>query len=400
MTPWLAVIGIGEDGAAGLGGAALALVEGAELLVGGVRHLAMAPAGSAPRLAWTSPLAATIPLIAEWRGRRVVILASGDPMCYGVGATLAQHFDRAEMTILPHLSAFSLAAARLVWPLADCICLSAHGRKLDAVRLHVAPGQRILILSEDGATPMRIAAMLRELGWGESRLAVLEHLDGARERVIEASADAWTEERCADLNTIALDCVAGPAARLFSRVGLPDDAFLSDGQLTKRETRAATIAALAPLPGQLLWDVGAGSGSIAIEFLRAALRTRAIAIERSPARCDLIARNAAALGVPELPIVRGAAPAALDDLPRPDAIFLGGGIAAVGLIERLWAVLPAGGRLVANAVTLAGEARLLAWRVEHGGELVRIAVSRAAPVGSQLGWRPLMPVTQLVAVKS
>jgi precorrin-6Y C5,15-methyltransferase (decarboxylating) len=400
MTPWLAVIGVGEDGAAGLGGAALALVEGAELLVGGARHLAMAPAGSAQRLAWRSPLAATIPLIAEWRGRRVVILASGDPMCYGVGATLVQHFDRAEMTILPHLSAFNLAAARLVWPLADCVCLSAHGRPIDAVRLHLAPGQRILILSEDGATPTRIAVLLRELGWGESRLAVLEHLGGARERMIDASADAWTEERCADLNTIALDCVAGPAARLFSRVGLPDDAFLSDGQLTKRETRAATTAALAPLPGQLLWDVGAGSGSVAIEFLRAAPRTRAIAIERSPARCDLIARNAAALGVPELRIVRGAAPAALDDLPRPDAIFLGGGIAAVGLIERLWAALPAGGRLVANAVTLAGEARLIAWRAEHGGELVRIAISRAAPVGNQLGWRPLMPVTQLVAVKS
>jgi precorrin-6Y C5,15-methyltransferase (decarboxylating) len=400
MTPWLAVIGVGEDGAAGLGGAALALVEGAELLVGGARHLAMAPAGSAQRLAWRSPLAATIPLIAEWRGRRVVILASGDPMCYGVGATLVQHFDRAEMTILPHLSAFNLAAARLVWPLADCVCLSAHGRPIDAVRLHLAPGQRILILSEDGATPTRIAVLLRELGWGESRLAVLEHLGGARERMIDASADAWTEERCADLNTIALDCVAGPAARLFSRVGLPDDAFLSDGQLTKRETRAATTAALAPLPGQLLWDVGAGSGSVAIEFLRAAPRTRAIAIERSPARCDLIARNAAALGVPELRIVRGAAPAALDDLPRPDAIFLGGGIAAVGLIERLWAALPAGGRLVANAVTLAGEARLIAGRAEHGGELVRIAISRAAPVGNQLGWRPLMPVTQLVAVKS
>jgi precorrin-6Y C5,15-methyltransferase (decarboxylating) len=399
MTPWLAIIGIGEDGLAGLGGAARALVDSAELLVGGARHLAMVPEAPAQRLAWASPLNATIPRIAEWRGRRVVVLASGDPMCYGVGTTLAQHFERAEMTILPHLSAFTLAAACLAWPLPDCTCLSVHGRPLDAVRLHLAPGQRILILSEDGTTPARLAALLRELGWGQSRLVVLEHLGGARERMIDASADAWSAERCADLNTIAIDCVAGAAARIFSRLGLPDDAFLSDGQLTKRETRAATIAALAPLPGELLWDVGAGSGSVAIEFLRAAPRTRAIAIERSPARCDLIARNAAALGVPDLRIVMGAAPTVLDDLPPPDAIFLGGGIATPGLIERLWAVLPARGRLVANAVTLAGEARLLAWHAEHGGELVRIAVSRAAPVGKQIGWRPLMPVTQLVAVK-
>jgi precorrin-6B C5,15-methyltransferase / cobalt-precorrin-6B C5,C15-methyltransferase len=400
MTQWLAVIGIGEDGIAGLGGAARALIEAAELLVGGARHLAMVPQGAAQRLAWMSPLATTIPRIAEWRGRRVVVLASGDPMCYGVGATLAQHFERAEIVILPQPSAFSLVAARLAWNLADCLCLSAHGRPLDSVRLHLAPGQRILILSEDGATPARLAALLRELGWGPSRLVALEHLGGARERMIEASADTWSADRCADLNTIALDCVAGPAARVLSRIGLPDDVFLGDGQLTKREVRAATIAALAPLPGQLLWDVGAGSGSVAIEFLRAASRTRAIAIERSPARCDTIARNAIALGVPDLRIVSGAAPAALADLPPPDAIFLGGGIAVDGLFDQLWSTLPAGGRLVANAVTLAGEAHLLAWHAAHGGELVRIAVSRAAPVGTQLGWRPLLPVTQLVAIKS
>jgi precorrin-6B C5,15-methyltransferase / cobalt-precorrin-6B C5,C15-methyltransferase len=399
MTPWLAVIGIGEDGVAGLSGAAQALIENAELLVGGTRHLAMVPPGAAQRLAWKTPFAATLPVIAEWRGRRVVVLASGDPMCYGVGATLAQHVERAEMTILPQPSAFSLAAARLAWPLADCVCLSVHGRPLDAVRLHLAPGQRLLILSEDGATPASLAALLTEAGWGASRIAVLEHLGGARERRVDATAATWSGERCADLNTIALDCVAGPTARVYSRIGLPDDAFLSDGQLTKRETRAATIAALAPLPGQFLWDIGAGNGSVAIEFLRAAPRCRAIAIERSAARCDLIARNAAALGVPELRIVQGTAPAALADLPSPDAIFLGGGIAASGLIERLWQALPSGGRLVANAVTLAGEARLLAWQAEHGGELIRIAVSRAAPVGTQLGWRPLMPVTQLVARK-
>jgi precorrin-6Y C5,15-methyltransferase (decarboxylating) len=410
--PWLAIIGIGEDGIAGLSTEAHGLIERAEFLVGGERHLAMVPPSAAARFTWESPLSATIRRIAGWRPRRVVVLASGDPMWYGVGVTLAGRFPRSELTVLPQLGAFSLAAARLAWPLADCTTLTLHGRPLDRLRRWLAPGERILVLSEDGAMPAAIATLLADEGWGASTLTVMEHLGGAHERIVSDTAEAWSEARCADLNTVAIVCRSGPAARIASpSPGLPDDAFEHDGQITKREVRAATLAALAPLPGQILWDIGAGSGSIAIEFLRAAPRTRAVAIERDAERAARIVRNAAALGVPELAVVTGEAPTALTDLPQPDAIFLGGGVATAGLIEALWVALRPGGRLVANAVTLAGEARLLDFAALHGGDLTRIAVSRAAPLAAsglrQQGggrsalraWHPLIPVTQLAATK-
>jgi precorrin-6Y C5,15-methyltransferase (decarboxylating) len=400
MNPWLAIIGIGDDGVAGLSPAAVALVAGAELVVGGTRHLARLPEGNATRLVWDTPLADTIARIADWRGRRVAVLASGDPMCYGVGVTLARNFARAEMTIVPQPGAFSLAAARLAWPLAECETVTLHGRPLAHLALHLAPAQRILLLSEDGGTPSRIAALLRETGWGPSEITVLEHMGGVREKTVSATADTWDEPRCADLNTVALACRPGPGARPLSHAaGLSDDAFLNDGQLTKREIRAATIAALAPLPGQMLWDVGAGCGAVAIEWLRAARRSRAIAIERTNERCAFIASNAIALGVPDLRVVAGEAPAALADLPRPDAVFIGGGLGTADLLETLWDALMPGGRLVANAVTVSGEARLLDWQALHGGTLTRLAISRAAPIGPHLGWRPLMPVTQLAVVK-
>lgn len=397
---WLAVIGIGDDGIAGLPAAARALLAAAELVVGGARHLALVPKGREIRLVWDTPLAATIARIAGWRGRRVVVLASGDPMCYGVGVTLAQHFARAEMTIVPQPGAFSLAAARLAWPLAECETVTVHGRPLAQLALYLAPGQRILLLSADGETPLRVAGMLRDAGWGPSEITVLEHIGGPRENIVAATADSWGERHCADLNTVALLCRPGSAARPLSRAaGLPDEVFANDGQLTKREIRAATVAALMPLPGQLLWDVGAGCGAVAIEWLRAARRSRAIAIERIGERCAFIADNAIALGVPDLQVVTGEAPAALADLPRPDAVFLGGGIGDGDLLETLWNALMPGGRLVANAVTVGGEAQLLDWQARHGGTLTRLAISRAAPIGPHLGWRPLMPVTQLAAGK-
>jgi precorrin-6B C5,15-methyltransferase / cobalt-precorrin-6B C5,C15-methyltransferase len=400
MKPWLAIIGIGDDGFAGLSAAARALIASAELVVGGARHLALVPVGNETRLTWDTPLAGTIARLAEWRGRRVVVLASGDPMCYGVGVILARNVDRAEMSVLPQPGAFSLAASRLAWPLAECETMTLHGRPLAQLALHLAPGQRILLLSEDGGTPARVATLLRDTGWGPSEMTVLEHMGGAGENIFAATADSWGDRRAADLNTVALACRPGPTARPLSRAaGLPDEAFINDGQLTKREVRAATIAALAPLPGQLLWDVGAGCGAVAIEWLRATRRSRAIAVERADQRCALIARNAAALGVPDLRVVAGAAPAALADLPQPDAAFLGGGIGTEGLLEIVWDALAPGGRLVANAVTVSGEARLLAWQALHGGTLSRLAIARAAPIGPHLGWRPLMPVTQLTATK-
>jgi len=400
MTPWLAIVGIGDDGLAGLAPAARTLVETAEVLVGGARHLAMAPDAAAERLAWSQPFADSIAAIAARRGRRVVVLASGDPMWFGAGAVLARHFAREETIVVPHPGAFSLAAARLGWPLAGCACLSLHGRPLDALRLHLAEGWRMLILSEDGATPRAVAQLLVEAGWGPSRLTVLEHLGGPAEAAHSAAAQDWGERIAADLNTIALECCAMPGVRGYPRLaGLPDDAFAHDGQLTKREIRAATLAALAPLPGESLWDVGAGCGSIAIEWLRAGDNLAAVAIERDPARAATIARNAAMLGVPALQVVVGAAPIALQALAPPDAIFVGGGIADPALLPRLWRALRPGGRLVANVVSLEGELVLLDAQARHGGSLVRLAVSRAEALGGHRVWRPLIAVTQWAATK-
>ena len=396
---WLTVIGIGEDGLDGISRAARTLVDQAEVLVGGERHLALVSRTLAERLAWRRPLAETFPEIAARSGRRVVVLASGDPLWYGVGAQLIERFGREAVLVMPAPSAFSLAAARMGWPLADCTPLTLHGRPLARLALFLAPGARLLCLSADGSTPASAATLLVEQGWGDSTLTVLEHVGGTRERRIEGRAAAWRTPRVADLNTLAIDCVAGPGARAYSRLaGLPDAAYRHDGQLTKRMVRAATLAALAPLAGETLWDVGAGCGSIAIEWLRGG-GGRAVAIEREPKRIALIAENASELGVPELEIVAGEAPAALAELAPPDAVFLGGGTGAPGLFEQVWTGLRPGGRLVANAVTVEAESRLAGWRARHGGRLVRIAVSEAEPLGGGLAWRPLMPVTQLCLVK-
>ena len=400
MKPWLAVIGIGEDGIAGLTAAARALIETAEVLVGGARHLARAPHHGAERIVWGRPLSRTIDAIEARRGQRVAVLASGDPMWYGIGVVLSRRFPREELTILPQRSAFSLAAARLGWPLAECATISLHGRPLDTLRLHLAPNRRVMILSEDGSTPRAVAELVTRLGWGPSRLTVLAHLGGKCEIIIADEARSWGERQAPDLNTIAISCIPGPNARALPlRAGLPDDVFEHDGQLTKREVRAATLAALAPLPGETLWDIGAGCGSIAIEWLREGEQRSAVAIERSPARAAVIARNAAALGVPQLCVVLGAAPEAFEGLPQPDAIFIGGGIGAQDLLTPAWTNLSPGGRLVANVVTAEGEARLLDWHARQGGTLTRVAVSRAEPVGPHHLWRPLATVTQFAAVK-
>jgi len=302
--------------------------------------------------------------------------------------------------VIPHLSAFTLAAARLGWPIADCACLTVHGRSIDLLAPHLAPRQRLLVLSENADTPAQVARWLVSRGWGPSRLSVLARMGGSNEAIASGSAESWSAPRGDDLNTLAIDCVAGPEARAFTTApGLPDDAFIHDGQLTKREIRAATLSALAPLPGELLWDVGAGCGSIAIEWMRAAPRARAVAIERDPARVDFIARNAASLGTPRLKIVAEAAPASLAGLERPDAIFIGGGISDEALLTACWNALAPRGRLVANVVTIEGEAMLAAWHARHGGVMSRIAVSRLERVGPYHGWRALMPITQWSVVK-
>jgi precorrin-6Y C5,15-methyltransferase (decarboxylating) len=395
MSVWLNVIGVGEDGIEALPPALQALIERAALIVGGERHLAMAAQARAEKKSWASPLSLTLDDIWSRRGKPVVVLATGDPMHFGIGVALAKRMPAAEMVVHPHISAFSLAAARMRWPLADTECLTIHGRPLDLLAGAVAPGRRLLVLSHDGSSPAEVANRLRELGYGASAVTVLEHMGGTRERIYGGLAAAWAHPRAADLNTLAVECRADADARALSLTpGLPDDAFQHDGQLTKREIRAATLSALRPLPGQLLWDVGAGCGSIAIEWLRTHRSLSAIAIEADAARQGLIEQNAGALGTPQLKLVKGEAPQAYDGLPEPDAVFIGGGLDDGGVAEGAWERLKLGGRLVANAVTAEGEAQLFALRGKLGGDMTRLSVARLAPVGDLHGWKPLMPVTQ------
>ncbi len=397
--PWLAIVGIGTDGLDGLSAAARTLVSQAEWLVGGERHLAMIPHSGARRMTWGKPFNESAARVAALKGQRVCVLASGDPMWFGAGASLTRLISPAEMTIMPHPGAFSLAAARLGWSLQETLCLSAHGRSLDALALHLWPGLRLFLLAEDGATPAQLAKWLVDRSFGSSTMTVLENLGGPGERRRSAAAAAWTADDVDPVNTIALDLAAEPGAAPLARVpGLPDDAYHHDGQLTKREVRAVTLAALAPGPDSLLWDIGAGAGSIAIEWARAG--GRAVALEKNKARCAMIAHNAARLGVPQLVVVEGEAPAGIASLDGPpDAVFIGGGLTVPGVVEAAWNALPPGGRLVANAVSVAGEMVLLAWQQAHGGTLTRLSVARLADLGGMQGWRPLKPVTQYAGRK-
>jgi precorrin-6Y C5,15-methyltransferase (decarboxylating) len=395
MSVWLNVIGIGEDGIEALPRALQALIERADLIVGGERHLAMVRQARVEKKSWASPLSLTLDEIWLRRGKRVVVLATGDPMHFGIGVALAKRVPAEELAVHPHVSAFSLAAARMRWPLADAECLTIHGRPIDLLAGAVAPGRKLLILSHDGTSPAEVARRLSELGYGASAVTVLEHMGGSRERSYSGRADAWAHPRAADLNTLAVECRADADTRALSLTpGLPDEAFQHDGQLTKREIRAATLSALRPLPGQLLWDVGAGCGSVAIEWLRTHRSLSAIAIEADAARQALIEKNAAALGTPQLKLVRGEAPSAYEGLPEPDAVFVGGGLGDRGVVEGAWEQLKPGGRLVANAVTAEGEAHLFALHSKLGGDMTRLSIARLAPVGQLHGWKPLMPVTQ------
>ena len=396
------IVGLGEDGLDGLSPTARRLVDGAELLVGGARHLALVPDDGRERLEWPTPMTdAVATLDARSRDQRVCVLASGNPLWYGAGSLLIRQLGAGRVHVVPNASAFDLAAARLGWSLADLDTLTLHGRSPARLQAFVQPGARLLALSEDAHTPATVAELLRRRGFGPSRMWVLEHLGGPRERVVEGTADAWSADGLADLNTLAVECVPGPEAQVLPCTpGLPDDAFQHDGQITKREVRAATLAALAPGPGQHLWDLGAGCGSVAVEWMRAARSTTAEAVEPRQDRAALIAENALALGVPGLQIAAGAAPEALAELRAPDAVFVGGGVSAPGVLDAAWRALGRGGRLVVNAVTLEGERALLAWHAANGGELTRLQVARAEPVGPYHGWRPAMAVTQLRAGKA
>ena len=399
MARWLTVTGIGEDGFTGLGKAARHALLAASTIFGSQRQLDLLPRCiRGERHTWPSPF--SLDALLAMRGEPVCVLASGDPMFFGVGASLARQLPSNEMLILPASSSCSLAAARMGWPLQDVVTLSVVARPIAALNAQLFSGVRLLVLSNDGQSPAAIAALLRERGFGPSRLSVLEHLGGEAERRIDGIANDWTDPQVADLNLIAIECIAESTTPRLSRLaGLPDSAFKHDGQLTKRDVRAITLARLAPVPGELLWDVGAGSGSIGIEWMRAHPGCRALAIEADEGRQHLIEHNRDALGVPGLQLIRGSAPQALDGLERPDAIFIGGGVTRDGVLDTCWAQLKPGGRLIANAVTLQSEMTLMAWREQHGGELTRIHIAQAQPLGDFDTWRQALPITLLDVVK-
>jgi len=396
---WLTLIGMGEDGLDGLSPAARRALEQAEFVAGGARHLALLGPTQAQTLAWPSPMEAGVAAVLARRGRPTCIIASGDPFHYGVGAMVMRHVSADEMRCLPAPSAFSLICARLGWAQQDCALLSLHGRPMERLAPHLQPGARILALTWDGQTPRKVAERLTALGMGRSRLIVCEAMGGPRERRMEACAADFKEEVDA-LNMLAIEVVADRGARILPLAsGLPDELFEHDKQITKREVRAITLSTLAPRRGELLWDIGAGSGSISIEWMLRHPANRAIAIETRADRAARIGRNALEFGVPELRIVEGSAPDALAGLPTPDAIFIGGGGTDAGVLDAALALLPEGGRLVVNAVTLETQSEIMRRHVAMGGDLIKIEIARADPVGPFHGWRAAMPVMQWSIVK-
>jgi precorrin-6B C5,15-methyltransferase / cobalt-precorrin-6B C5,C15-methyltransferase len=402
---WLSIVGIGEDGVEGLSAAGRQLIQSAAVVFGGSRHLALAaPLIRGDSRVWAVPFDKSAAEVLALRGRAVCVLASGDPFFHGIGSLLSQHVSSEETVAIPAPSAFSLAASRLLWPLPQTVLLSLCGRSLDFVRPHLHPGARILALVSDQDAAAKLARLLCEIGFGPSRITVLESLAGPRERIRWSHANSFDLDSIGVLNTVAIEVAAEDGARILPlTAGVADELFEHDGQITKREVRALTLSALAPRRGELLWDVGAGSGSVAIEWLLADVSLRAIAIERRSDRALRIVRNAAAFGVPHLQLIQGAAPAVLEGLEPPDAAFIGGGSAAAGMIEAVQTALRPAGRLVVNAVSLETEGVLLQCRAQFGGSLTRIAISRAGAIGGEparmTGWRSAMPVLQWTWVK-
>ena len=396
--PWLHIVGIGEDGLAGLVPATRAVVEAAEVIIGGDRHHDLSASVQAERVAWPSPFDALIDVLKGHKGKRVVVLATGDPLWFSIGARIGRSIDPQEIVYHPQLSAFQLAAARMGWSLADVETLTVHGRPVEQMIAFIQPDARLLILTTGAETPAQIAAFLADRGFGASRMSVLAAMGGARESRFDGIADSWSHTVPA-FNTLAVECLAAPDAALLPRVpGLPDEMFQHDGTMTKQEVRAATLAKLMPMRGALLWDIGSGCGSVAVEWMRSARYARAIGIEPRADRRAMAAANALALGAPKLALIDGHVPDALQGLDAPDAVFIGGGLSHA-TFDAAWQALRPLGRIVCNAVTLESEAVLIDLHKTHGGQLVKLQVNRAEPVGRLTGWRPLMPVTQWSLVK-
>ncbi len=396
--PWLHIVGIGEDGMDGLTPATRAVVDAAEVIVGGDRHHSLSTNPDAERIAWPSPFDAMIDTLHGLRGRRAVVLVTGDPLWFSVGARIGRAIAADELVYHPQLSAFQLASARMGWSLADVETLTVHGRPVEQMIAFIQPDQRLIVLTTGADTPAQIAEFLSQRGYGGSAMTVLAAMGGPREERFDGTAENWNHTVPA-FNTLCIECVAAQDAALIPRVpGLADDLFQSDGTMTKQEIRAATLAKLMPMRGALLWDIGTGCGSVAIEWMRAARYARAIGIEPRADRRAMAAENALALGAPKLELIDGTVPGALAGLDAPDAVFIGGGLSRETFNTAFAALRPLG-RLVANAVTLESESELLALHATHGGDLVKLQTHRAEPVGRLTGWRPSMPVTQWSLVK-
>ena len=396
--PWLHIVGIGEDGMDGLTPATRAVVEAAEVIVGGDRHHTLSANPAAERIAWPSPFDAMITTLESLKNRRVVVLVTGDPLWFSVGARIGRTIPADQLVYHPQLSAFQLAAARMGWSLADVETLTVHGRPVEQMVAFIQPDQKLIVLTTGAETPAQIAKFLADRGFGQSQMTVLAAMGGEREERFDGIAVDWNHTVPA-FNTLCIDCVAAPDAALLPRVpGLADALFVSDGTMTKQEVRAATVAKLMPMRGALLWDIGTGCGSVAIEWMRAARYARAIGIEPRADRRDMAAQNALSLGAPKLELIDGTVPYALNGLDAPDAVFIGGGLSRE-TFEAAWSALRPLGRLVANAVTLESEATLIELNKTYGGDLVKIQTHRAEPVGNLTGWRPAMPVTQWSLIK-
>ncbi len=392
------VVGVGADGWDGLTPAARVVIASADVVLGGPRQLGLMPAVDRQiRQPWPSPLSAALPeLLTQFAGRRVVALASGDPMLSGIGTTLVDILGPDRVTVIPQLSSVTIARSRLGWSAESTAVVSVVGRDVHAALRELAPGRRVLVLSSDEETPAALAGLLTSRGYGSSRFVVLGDLGSDAETFHDSTAADFSGAS-PRLNIVALQLDG--RLRTGWATGLPDDAFEHDGQLTKRDLRASALARLLPAPGQLLWDIGAGAGSVGIEWMRAHPTCRAVAVEADPQRADRITGNARSLGVPALHVVCGTAPEALSDLAAPDAVFVGGGASRPGVLQRCLGALPGGGRIVVHGVTVETEAVLAAAYAEHGGELTRIHVEHAAPVGSFTGWTPSRAVTQWAFTK-
>lgn len=391
-TPWLSIIGLGEDGPDGLSTASRKALQAAEIVMGPPRHLALLGETRAETVEWPVPFSDGVDQLISMRGRRVAMLASGDPFWFGAGTSVTKHLEHSEWQAFPAASTFSLAASKLGYALQDTLCIGLHAAPIEKLRPHLKEGLLTIVLLRDGDAVSELSAFLSDAGFADSQLNILEALGGPNERLRtvfakDALPDDITHPVCVGIN------VMGNGASLPLASGKPDDWFNNDGQITKRPVRALTLSALAPTAGEHLLDIGGGSGSISIEWMLTHPKNTATIIEANAERAERIKQNAARFGLTGLNVVLGKAPEAIDGVMPPDATFIGGGLSET-LLEKLTSDLPSGTRLVANAVTLESEALLVTWQQRLGGDLLRIELSSVAPIGGKRGWKAAYPLVQ------